>query len=99
MPTNVGVAPRAQAVFYCQHLTADYVVWEVNDSLLVRNPPPGITPDTTRDNNGSLVDTLTITARPEFNGMKVVCVAGFDGGRPEERTQPVFLLGKANHEA
>ena len=93
MPTNVGVAPREQAIFHCQYLTADYVLWHVNGTVVRRNYHPDITPGTTRDDNDELVDTLTITAHPEYNGTEVVCVAGFDDGRPEEPSGTVFLLG------
>ena len=68
----------------------------MNDTLVGRNPPPDITPGTTRDDNGSLVDTLTITARPEYNGTVVVCVARFDDGTPDEQTDPVGLIGTEN---
>ena len=87
MPTG------AVAVFRCQSPTASYVSWRVNGSLLGRDLPPDITPGTTRDDNGSLVDTLSITARPLYNGTMVVGVARFDDGRPDEQTEPAILIG------
>ena len=58
-----------------------------------RNTPPGIIPNTFRDDNGNLLGTLIITARPEYNGTMVVCVARFDDGRPDEQTEPALLTG------
>jgi hypothetical protein len=87
------VATGAVAVFRCRHLTADIIRWRVNGSLVGRNPPLYITPDIFRDDNGSLVYTLTIIARSELNGTEVVCVARFDDDRPEEPSQPVTLIG------
>ena len=93
VPVTQEVATGAQAVFRCRHPTADIVRWRVNGSLVGRNPPPDITPDTTRDDSGNLVHLLTITARPEYSGTEVVCVARFDDSRPEELSQPAILTG------
>ena len=38
---------------------------------------------------------MTITARPEYNGTEVVCVALFFDGSPDEQTEPATLLGIA----
>ena len=58
--------------------------WSVNDTLLERNElPPDITPGTTRDDSGGLVDTLTITARPEYDGAS------------DKQTEPALLLGSS----
>ena len=69
-------------IFRCQHETADTIRWRVNSLLLGQNTPPNIIPNTFCDDNGNLVGTLTITARPdlEHNGTMVVCVARFDDG-------------------
>ena len=87
------MAVGAEAEFRSRHPTADAIRWSVNGSLVGRNPPPDIIPGTTRDNNDNLVDTLTITARPEYNGTEVVCVARFDNGSPDEQTEPATILG------
>ena len=86
----------ALAVFRCQHQTADTIRWRVNGTLVGRSPPPDITPSTTRDNNGNLVDTLTVIARSQYNGTMVVCVARFDDGSPDEQTVPAVLTGMVN---
>ena len=68
-PVSQEVAIGAEAVFRCQHPAADIIIrWRVNGSLVGRNPPPDISLDVIRDDNGNLVDTLTITALPEYNG-------------------------------
>ena len=85
----------AEAEFRCRHPTAGFIRWSVNGSLVGRSPPPDIIPETTRDVTGNLVDTLTITSRPEYNGTEVVCVARFDDGSPDEQTEPATLLGIA----
>ena len=92
VPITQVVATGAQAVFRCRHSTADFLGWRVNGSLVGRNPPPDIIPDIIHDDNDNLVDTLTITARPQYNGTEVVCVARFDDRR-QELSQPVILIG------
>ena len=89
------MAIGAEAVFRCQHSTADIIGWSVNGSLVGRRPPPDISLGLVDDINGNLVDTLTISARPEYNGTEVVCVARFDNGSPDEQTKPAILLGIA----
>lgn len=92
-PTTQEVNPRANAVFRCRHPTASYIRWRVNGSLLERDPPPDITPGIICDDDGNLVDTLTITARPEFNGTEVVCVAKFNDGTPAINSSMALLIG------
>ena len=75
----------------CHHPTADTIVWRVNGSSLWQNPPTDITPGTTRDDDGTLVHTLTIVGRPEYNGTEVECVAVFFDGSPNEATPSVIL--------
>ena len=82
-------------MFRCGHSTADTIRWKVNGSLVGRNTPNLLI--TTYDDSGNVVDTLTITAQPEYNGTEVVCVARFDNGRPEEKTNPAELIGTDNH--
>ena len=64
-----------EAIFRCQNLGAVFVFWRVNGSMVTQNPPPDITPATTRDENNQLVNTLTIVAHLEFNGTEVECGA------------------------
>ena len=92
VPVSQEVPVGTEAVFRCQHSTAHYIGWRVNGSFVGRNSPPDITPGTTRDEDGNLVDTLTIVARLEYNGTIVVCVAQFDDGTPDETSEPPAIL-------
>ena len=67
----------------------------MNGSLVGRNTPQDITPGTTAHDSSSdnNVDTLTVFARPDYNGTEVICVARFDDGRPDEQTDPAMLTG------
>ena len=85
------IGSEMEAVFRCHHLIADTIVWRVNGTSVKQNPSPDITPGTTRDDDGTLVDTLTIIARPEYNGTEVQCVAVFLGGSQTEATPSVIL--------
>ena len=83
----------ASAVFRCRHPNASEIRWRVNGSLLERDSPPDITPGIIRDDDRNVVDTLTITARPEFNGTEVVCVAKFNDGTPAMNSSMALLIG------
>lgn len=80
-------------MFRCLHTNADVIRWKRDGQLIGTSFPPGITPGTYRDGNNYLVQTLTVEARPEYNGTEIVCVARFDDGSPEEFTSPAFLQG------
>ena len=43
------------------------------------------------------MDTLTIVARPEYNGTGVVCVARYDNESPEESTDTAILDVQGKH--
>ena len=91
VPTSQVVFIGEETVFRCRHPTADVIVWRVNGSSVGQNPSPDISPGTIGDYDGSLVNTLTIVARPEYNGTEVVCVALFIDGSPFE-TSPLSVL-------
>ena len=81
-----------EAVFRCRHLSSEAIIgWRVNGS------PPGhgkysyITPKPITE-NGTLVYTLPIPARIEYNETEVVCVAVFLIDRQAELTPPVTLI-------
>ena len=75
-------------MFRCRHLTADAISWTVN-GLSRRDFPEDIVPGSTNDHDGTLVYTLTIPARSEYNGTEVECVAFFRDG--SQSTPPVTL--------
>ena len=82
----------AEAVFRCQHQTADIIRSRVNDTLVGRNTPPDIRQTSTFD-EGDVVGTLTVMGRPEYNGTMVVCVAKLINERSDEQTEPAMLTG------
>ena len=92
-PSNITLpfGSEIQAVFKCRHPTANFIDWRVNGTSVGQSPPTDITPGTIRDDDGNLVNTLTIIARPEYNGTEVECVAVFSGGSPDEATPSVTL--------
>lgn len=92
LPATQNVPAGDTAVYRCSHDTADIIRWRVNGSLIGRNPPPDVTPSTVTDENGNLVGTLTIVAHLEYNQTKIVCVARFDDGSPEENANSVLLI-------
>ena len=94
VPTSQVVFIGEETVFRCHHSTADVIAWRVNGSSVGRNPPTDITPSTNRDDDDNLVYTLTIIARPEYNGTVVECVAVFLDGSSTEVSPTALLLGK-----
>ena len=84
-----------EAVFRCRHSTADTIRWRLDGVLISgSNPPPDVTPSSDRDEDGNLVQILTIVASQQYNGSEVVCVARFDDGSPNESTLPATLRGR-----
>ena len=83
--------PNDVAVFRCRHMSQNAdILWRVNESI--PNQFPEIrTGDINED--GTVVNTLSIPARSEFSGTEVVCRASIDGSPPViEMTDPVKLL-------
>ena len=81
----------SEAVFKCSYQSSVVHVrvsinWKINGEFV------GLFPDITRssiNDNGTIVYTLTIPARSEYNRTEVVCLAFF--GNKHEETPPVFL--------
>ena len=80
------------AVFGCRHPTADLIDWIVNGSMIGTNPPPDIYLGIVQGDNETLVDTLTILGRPEYNGTVVVCEAFFRNGSRSELSPEALLV-------
>ena len=79
------------AVFRCRHQRMNAVIsWLMNGSSSRRNRD--IVDGFILDSNGTRVDTLTIPAIPEYNGIGVVCVATLFDGSPSEVTPPADLI-------
>ena len=90
VPKSQQVSVGDSATFRCRHQSADTIRWRVDHTLITANPSPDITPTTVRE-GGHVVHTLTIVARPEYNGTVVECVAMFDDHTPDEDTLPAVL--------
>ena len=83
---------QEQAVFRCRHTLCDREIqWRVNGTPVGLNAPPEINPGFERDENENLVDTLTITATPDYNNSVVVCVSRIEG--QSTSTPPAILRG------
>ena len=68
--------------FRCRHMTSDaHISWRVNNSPSGRFSD--IRPGSINE-DGTIVDTLTIPAEPQYNGTVVECVAVFFDGSPTE---------------
>ena len=79
--------------FYCRHQTTNLINWRVNHTLLSLVPPSDVTPSMRRDEDGAIVNTLTISASLEYNRTAVECEAVFrDGSQPEVSTAAVLLV-------
>ena len=79
------------AVFRCRHQRIDArISWLINGSS--SRLYPDVVDGFIRDSNGTLVDTLTIPAIPEYNGTEVVCEATFIDGSPREVTPLADLI-------
>ena len=79
-----------EAVFQCKHPTTD---WRVNGTLLGHPPPPDIILGT---EDGTLVETLTVIAYPQYNGTVVECEAVFRSA-PPELSPAVVLQGNCEY--
>ena len=92
IPRSQNVDLGLDAVFRCQHRGALSIGWLVDGipENRLNNSGMFITSGNYRDENNSLVYTLTIFARPEYNGTTVVCVATFLDS-PLQRSSPARL--------
>ena len=91
IPVNVTVElGTATPPCRCRHMTSDaHISWRVNGSPSGRFPD--IRPGSVNE-DGTIVDTLTIPAEPQYNGTVVECVAVFFDGSPNEVSPPATIL-------
>ena len=76
VPETQMVYINEQAVFRCRHMSVDhYIQWRVDGMPVGLDAPPEINPGFERDENGNIIDTLNITATPDYNNSEVVCVS------------------------
>ena len=92
IPSSQVVSVGEEAVFKCRHPTADLIDWFMNGSVVGFNPPPDVLPGTDQSENGTVVHTLTIVGRPEYNGTVVVCEAFFRDGFQSEHSPEALLV-------
>ena len=93
VPSSKVTFVGEETVFQCRHPTADSIAWSVNESSVTQNPSPDIIPGFITDDDGNLVNTLTIIARLVYNGTVVECVALFLDGSPAETSPAAVLQG------
>ena len=85
------VAVDDEAVFRCQHASANTIEWKINGTSLGDFHPPNITQ--TIFSSGSSTHTLSIQALASYNQTSVQCVAFLDTTmRRSEESSPVLLL-------
>ena len=96
IPSSQVVSIGEEAVFQCRHPTADLTDWIVNGSLVGSNPPPDVLPGAFQTDHGTVVNTLTIVGRPEYNGTVVVCEAYFREGPRSELSPEAWLVLEHN---
>ena len=81
---------KEQVMFRCRHQRTDAVIgWRLNG--LPQGHYPGVLDGSVREIDDTLVYTLTIPVRSEYNGTEVVCHALFSDGSPTEST-PLAML-------
>ena len=85
-PAPLTVAVGSEAVFQCQHLNADFITWRINGTA-VRDFP-----DIVSISHSGSVSSLTITARPEYNGTMVECVAVILGSNVLQQTASASMM-------
>ena len=75
-----------EAVFRCEHRSADAIFWRINGTSLSSRP------DLSGDFNDDIIHNLTVTALTKYNNTLIQCVAVFvsDNNQPEI-TAPAIL--------
>ena len=74
-----GHGTQQEVMFRCRHQRTDAVIgWRLNG--LPHGHYPGVLDGSIREINNTLVYTLTIPVRSEYNGTEVVCLALFSDG-------------------
>ena len=84
VPSSLTVAVGEEAVFLCRYPGAT-IIWQINGTAVVDSQLVTLT-----SSGEQLLDTLTITALPEYNGTEVQCVALLQDFSIQ-RAPPVYL--------
>ena len=85
VPSSLTIAVGEEAVFQC-HYPGATINWRINGTAVVSSLSITVT-----SSGEQPFDTLTITARPEYNGTEVVCVALLPDFSIQQ-TSPAFLI-------
>ena len=88
-PLSLNVAIGEEAVFRCEHRSADAIVWRINETSLIDFP--GLHDDFIDENVGSF-NTLTVTALPKYNTTVVQCVAAFLSDSSQQELTSTAIL-------
>lgn len=89
-PVSQEAAVGSEAVFRCQHPAAVSIAWQLNETLHIPGSIPGITLEFNTEDD-SLVYTLTVVAKVDYNKTRVACMAYFTDGTTET-SAPVLLI-------
>jgi hypothetical protein len=89
--SQVVCEPNGEAVFRCGHRSPQAQInWKIDGIPALNFPDINLT--SSRLNGFSaIVYTLAVPARPEYNGIELVCLAFLSDGSPTEKTPPVHL--------
>ena len=96
-PVSVFVFTESEAEFTCETRNAPAFSWRVNGTFLGQlDPSLRAELDTDQETVGNIDrHTLTITARAEYDGTVVQCVASVPGGDfRESRNATLMIQGK-----
>ena len=93
-PESVVVFTDSEAEFTCRSRNAPSFSWRVNGTFLNQlDPSIHADLDTDQDTVGDIeLYTLTITARAEYNGTVVQCVAAVFGGDFRESGNATLMI-------
>ena len=81
IPTNLTVVEGVEAVFHCQHPTADAIGWRLNGTTFFDSSWDDVFVAITSI-AGGIVNTLTILALSHYNKTQVECMALYFDGYP-----------------
>ena len=96
-PSSVTVFNGSTAQFTCQTRNADFVIWRLNGKKLIAYNlylPPRMDVDTDKQDleSGGLRYILTITARTEYHGLVLQCMAGVVNGLVVESKNATLMV-------
>ena len=88
-PLSLNVTIGEEAVFHCEHRSADATFWRINGTSLIDFP--GLHDDFIDENIGRF-NTLTVAALLEYNTTIVQCVAILLSDSSQQELTPTAIL-------